>query len=129
MIAIPRHGVPPARAADAGARCPVAGSWWVSLGVSIVKSLRYAAGGHIGRPGDSVAPPQGPPPGRPGPSFPRAAEPAAHPPGGIRQPDGLIPLLAPFHIQTGPFISKRARSARLPGLSGVPDQLVQRRRA
>src|SRR5215475_2957605 len=102
MIAIPRHGVPPARAADAGARCPIAGSWWVSLGVSIAKIVALRGRRDIGHTGDSVAPPQGPPPGRPGPSFPRAAEPAAHPPGGIRQPDGLIPLLAPFHTQTGP---------------------------
>src|SRR5215831_17458368 len=121
MIAIPRHGMPPARAADAGARCPVAGSWWVSLGVSIAKSLRYAAGGHIGRPGDSVAPPR---------ARRRAGRARRSP---VRRSQRLIRpaesanLTArsrcsrPFHIQTGPQrpVARPERRAR-PACAAAP---------
>jgi len=52
--------------------------------------LLYAHLRHIGRPGESVVPPQGGHRGRPGPSLPRAAERPGHP--GDGTPDNVTPV-------------------------------------
>jgi hypothetical protein len=80
--AVPLTVRPSAAGAGVVAWRRAAGDCWVSPVRFIRQSLLYARPRHIGRPGDSAAPPQGGHRGRPGPFLPRSAERPGHPGGG-----------------------------------------------
>ena len=118
---MPRHGARLGRAAGAGvaAWCPAAGGRWVSPVRFIRKSLRYARPGHIGRPGDSAAPPQGARAGRARPSpvrrsgrLLRAGEPRGRPAGGAGLlavlPEGAADTVRPDRRRASPAAGRAA---------------------